>query len=262
MSTPTTTDNSQSDESTTIKPGEPLNTPDQPEQGEVEDLSPPTPPATDGNESPAKTERDDSGFGTTGMFDRFKNKASKVGKAAQKRARQVQNRSASRDAERASDAIEHVTSEVTATMKGLFQSATAILVGGTYGTISGAVKGTLPTHAKLLQQSDDLRLAGNWNGLRKGVETDDGLIDVFDVEFNDPTCSILGLNESNGTYPVDRKAVHTTITEPGNDAGEKVEVIASPVYDRQTDRLIGVLAFVNEGRYAGRILLSIEEDGE
>lgn len=234
-----------------VEPGDSFDV--EPDEGAVEEVEPPSPSAA----KDGKTQKDESSFSTTSMMDRVKDKASKASDAMGKRARRIQHRSASHDAERASAFVERITSEVTATIKGALQTTTALLVGGTYGTVSGAVKGTLPIHAKLLQQSDQLHLAGTWSRFQKGIQTDEGLIDVFEVDFNENTAEILGLgDDSSGSYPVHSDAVTTTIKEPGT--GETVDVIASPVYERESDRLIGVLAFVGEGEHEGRILVSLE----
>jgi hypothetical protein len=38
-----------------------------------------------------------------------------------------------------------------------------------------------------------------------------------------------------------------------------VQVVSSPLYDRESDRMVGVLAFVNSGDFSGKILVHIEE---
>lgn len=223
-------------------------------EGEVQEIDPPAP----SRKKSAKSEQDEADFSATSMMDRVKNKASKASSAVGERAKRVQHRSASKDAEKASRFVERWTSEITATIKGALQTTTAVLVGGTYGTVSGAAKGTMPVHAKLLKQSGKLHMAGQWSRFQKGIETEEGLVDVFNVEFNEATAQILGLDESSGSYPVHSDAVTTSIEDPAG-TGEDVQAIASPVYERESDRLIGVLAFVGEGEYEGAILVSLEE---
>jgi hypothetical protein len=45
------------------------------------------------------------------------------------------------------------------------------------------------------------------------------------------------------------------MTDPN---GERVQVVSSPLYDRKNQRMVGVLAFMNEGAYAGKVLLHVE----
>lgn len=202
------------------------------------------------------SQSEEASFGTTGMLDRLKDKASEVGQKAHDQVRRVQGRSAARDARSAQEKMEGLFAEISSTVKGATQMVVSGTVGATYGVISGTAKGTSPMHAQTLRASDNLALAGSWSSLQKGVKTPDGLVDVFTVDFTEEAADMLSLSEASGQYPVDRAAVTTTMTDPN---GERVQVVSSPLYTKSEDRMCGVLAFVHKGAYAGKILLHVEE---
>lgn len=208
--------------------------------------------ASDFGKSAKTKEESSDGFGLTSTFDRMKDKASEVGDAVKKRARRVQNRSAEHDAQRAREATERVTNEVGNTLMSLVKSGVSLLVGGTYGTISGVAKSAMPTHAQTIRASDDLRLAGQWFELHQGASYKDKTVDYFEVQFNEGAAEVLGCSSERDDFIVNKEAVETTMVDP---SGDRVTVISSPIYHPENDRMVGVLAFVNEGDYGGHILM-------
>lgn len=237
------------EEKTGTKPGEAITPSEQPDEAKIEDLGKPDPETNQ-----TKSERESS-FGTTGWWDRAKDKASEVGEAAKKRTRRIQNRSAEHDAQKARQMTERITAEVGNTIAGLVQSSVSLIVGGTYGVISGTAKSASPVHAQTLRASDNLYHAGSWSELHQGVKYEGNIIDWFEVEFNEEAASILGCEPGETEFIVNQSAVTTKMELDG----ERVQVISSPLYEPNTDKLVGILAFVNEGDFAGQILLHVEE---
>jgi len=172
---------------------------------------------------------------TASTWSRIAGYAKTAGQKTREAARKVQTRSAKLDAQRAADRTEHVMTEVSATVTGLTKTLVSGTVGTIKGSISGAAKGTRPMYVKTLQAADNIALAGTWTKFHEAKGRHNQPIHYFEVDVEDEVQERYGVDTTIDV--TDGVETHMYLD------GERVDIIARPIYDEKTQELVGIFAF-------------------
>ena len=196
-------------------------------------------PHVDDMPSP-KEQRNTSRPRTASTWSRLAGYAKTAGQKTRQAARKVQTRSAKLDAQSAADRTERVMTEVSATLTGLTKTFVSGTVGTIKGTISGAAKGTRPMYVKTLQAADNIASAGEWTKFGEATTRNNQPFHYFEVEVSESVQERYGVDSTIDV--TDGVESHMYLD------GERVEIIARPIYDEKTQKLVGIFAFTLDDR--------------
>jgi len=187
-------------------------------------------------------------------WEKAKGYAKAASHAADKKARKLQTRSASYDANRAANAVETVMTKVSATVTGLTKTTVASTIGGLKGAITGTAKGTQPLYVKALHAADGLASVGTWNEYQQYTAENFQTRHVVTVDINERVAAHYGIEDGQ----VDVTSAKRTTIELD---GMQTEILARPIFEQGTSRLVGVFVFViDEHSPAGKEIL-LYQDG-
>ena len=191
---------------------------------------------------------------TSSWWQKAKGYAGAAKNVTRHTARKVQTRSAAYDATRAADKTEAFMMEVSATVTGLTKTAVATSIGSLKGIVSGTAKGTRPLYVKALHAADAIVTVGSWN---ESIEYRGKMNQpqyVVTVDLDPRVAERYGIKDGkiDVTNGVD---THMELD------GRRTSVLARPIFDQDTEELVGVFVFVTDEDAPGGKEVLLHEDG-